>query len=196
MHYLFARRAPIQYRLPWLPWPCIRLIDKWLRPDHTVFEWGAGGSTIYFLDRGCKVTTVESSPEWITDVSQRLRDGSGSRWTPILAHEGDQYATAIRRFADADLVLIDGLLQGRMECIAAVLRFASPRVIILDDSWRDEYAETPRILHAYDRVTCAGLGPARLGVSQADVYVSKHIARPAQEANRSGELDAVVGDAM
>lgn len=39
---------PIQFKMPWITFPAIRRIKKFIRKDMIVFEYGSGGSTLFF----------------------------------------------------------------------------------------------------------------------------------------------------
>lgn len=43
------------------------------RPDTTLFEWGSGGSTLFFAKRCRHVITVEHDREWSTFVAEKLK---------------------------------------------------------------------------------------------------------------------------
>ena len=59
--------------LPWLTDGAQYFLDSHifyiksvLRKNPVVFEFGAGNSTLYFLSRGCLVTSVEQDPFWLS----------------------------------------------------------------------------------------------------------------------------------
>src|SRR5687768_17402765 len=67
------RCTPISAGLPWIAWSCIRFLVQRVPPGARVFEWGAGGSTIFFAALGCSVVSVESSVRWAEDVTAALK---------------------------------------------------------------------------------------------------------------------------
>jgi hypothetical protein len=93
---------PFVARQPWISLPAQDVLGKLLSCGQMVFEYGGGGSTLYFLDRGLKVTTAEHNPEWF----DRLRDaalasGKQSSWTGIL-REPSGPDSAVGNFDPAD----------------------------------------------------------------------------------------------
>ena len=69
----FRERRPVDAAgnpLPWVSYPAIHLLNERPRPDHTVFEFGAGYSTLYFAARCAAVTTVEHDREWFDEVAR------------------------------------------------------------------------------------------------------------------------------
>lgn len=180
-----SRRTPIDRRLPWFSYTAIEAISPWLKPGMSAFEWGGGGSTLYFAGRGCRVTTVESHAAW----AERIRSGleaigrSGAVEIRAVAAE-TQDSQLVREYVETfaeggpwDVVVIDGLEEryvSRMDCV----RFVAARpecvarggCVIVDDAWRPAYDDAPRVLSMFRRQACWGLGPCRMGVTRTDLY--------------------------
>ena len=57
--------------MPWLAWPCIDWLERAISPGMKVFEYGGGGSTVFFLSHGCQVTTVEGNSRWAAAIRAR-----------------------------------------------------------------------------------------------------------------------------
>ena len=134
----FRERRPVDAAgrpLPWINYPAIRLLDERLRPEHTVFEYGAGYSTFYFAAGCAAVTTVEHDPAWFEEVQREAPDHvellhrtAGPGYWNAAVDTGETY----------DLILIDGLERAR--CLAsAVDALSAGGVVLLDDSHREAY---------------------------------------------------------
>ena len=67
------RRSTLEQGVPWLPWTCIDWLGRNVKRGSSVFEWGAGGSTVFFAALGCEVTTVESNAEWVRLIEDNIR---------------------------------------------------------------------------------------------------------------------------
>ena len=65
-HNLVTRRSPIELQLPWFSYSAIDFLKIFLRKTHRVFEFGSGGSTLFFADRCASVESVEEDPSWAT----------------------------------------------------------------------------------------------------------------------------------
>lgn len=177
------RQSPIGQGLPWMSYKVIDYLDTLNFTGKRVFEWGGGGSTLYFLSKNCYLTTIESSADWaalITSKVQAYGVRENYQLRVIDAETGrrehiDQYVNAIddREF-DWDLVVVDGLEESylsRVECVRKAVGAVAPGgMLILDDAWRKEYSIVPEILRGWSRMSFKGLGPARYGVTQTDVY--------------------------
>lgn len=72
--------APVKLRMalspdyPWLVSGAVRRIEAFLRPEHRVFEWGGGRSTIFFARRAGSVVTVEHVRKWRRRLAARIEE--------------------------------------------------------------------------------------------------------------------------
>src|SRR5205085_3754312 len=69
---ILSRRSPIELELPWFSYGAIDFLEKFLRPEMRVFEFGSGGSTIFFARRCANVKSVEDHPDWAARVRVRM----------------------------------------------------------------------------------------------------------------------------
>jgi hypothetical protein len=142
-------RSNWDQREPWWNHRAIRAVERELPPHGHVFEWGSGGSTLWFADRGYRITAVESEQEWADRVHDACpaadvrhipgRTTGSMRSEPLFRDHGshyfDDYVHAIDQEPDdsIEVILIDGLC--RSECAAASVRKVAPGgMVILDDS--------------------------------------------------------------
>src|SRR4051812_38919909 len=73
--YLFANcvgKSPLDLELPWFSYTGINFLTTFLKPHMSLFEYGSGGSTIFFARRVRSVTSTEESLFWVTKVETRL----------------------------------------------------------------------------------------------------------------------------
>ena len=121
----FRERRPVDAAgdpLPWVSYPAIHLLNERLRPDHTVFEFGAGYSTLYFAARCAAVTTVEHDREWFDEVARVAPENV------LLLHRnaGPEYwGAAAQGDVRYDLILVDGLERARC-LVGAAQRYRRP----------------------------------------------------------------------
>jgi hypothetical protein len=152
-------RSTMALRTPWLPFRAIDELARHVEEGSRVLEFGGGGSTLWFLDRGAELVTVEDHPGW----ARVLRDevGDASRWTLLDGTPGVDYSSAAGRYAAGwfDVVLVDG--KDRPECVRA----AAPKVrpgglLLVDDVDRAEYSSAIGDL-GWPRVDIVGFAPAK-----------------------------------
>jgi len=160
---------------PWIVYEARRHIEQFLRPGMRVFEYGSGGSTLFYAAHETRVTTVEHDALWHDRVAERLRtlhpgvvdlrlrepERSTGRQprdaSDPASYASDDaeyagctfraYASSIDEFPDGhfDVVSVDG--RARPSC----LRHAAPKVragglLVLDNSEREQYARADRLL--------------------------------------------------
>ena len=176
---------PIACGLPWFTFGAIDFLASWIRPHHTIFEYGCGGSTIFFATRAARVECVEHNSKWATSVTAailtqqlsnvHIRIEQAGREPPL---SDSSYCRALDRAFD--IVVVDGWALGkcsesdrravmyRAACFARAEEFAKPgSIIVLDDAWFDPTLKH----HAGERRIFTGVGPWRMGVSRTDVFL-------------------------
>jgi predicted O-methyltransferase YrrM len=130
----------------------VEFLDSIVEPGFSVFEFGSGGSTVWFAEQGCIVYSVESDEDWYRAVKDTL-NGLGLLanldYTPASNNvESLEYAGRILEFGDQsfDLVFVDG--NARPHCIVNALpRVKVGRWMVLDDL---TYNPVRRALHLLD----------------------------------------------
>lgn len=70
---LASDRGPMADELPWLALAAIRYLGRRVRGQARVFEYGVGGSTLFFAKRAREVISVEHDPDWARKVAIALR---------------------------------------------------------------------------------------------------------------------------
>jgi predicted O-methyltransferase YrrM len=151
-----------------------------VQPSHRIFEWGGGGSTLFFLKKGCRVTTVESSAEWVQELEQQIRalgPAARSRWDLRFVAIADNNDPAVPKYigqvadgAPWDLVMVDGW--SRMKCLLEGMSYVKPGgVLVLDNANQKQFDSVPDVMKQWQRHKFRGLGVARSWVTQTDAYV-------------------------
>jgi hypothetical protein len=174
-------RTPLQQGQPYFSWGAIDFLRQRVKPGSRLFEYGSGGSTIFFLNLDCEVTSVETSSEWVGMVSQAV--GSHLKWHLIEhCHDNptkDQIAAFpryIRTGAPWDIVVVDNTETEnlrRVSCVAEAIRCIRPGgMLVFDDAHLPEYREVPKVLAGWRRQSFKGLGTARPWVTMTDIYTA------------------------
>lgn len=186
---LDPNRSAIKDEAPWVTFEAKEWIEAFLIQNHSkemiVFEYGSGGSTIFFARRVLKVFSVEHNPAWyrvIRNILQK-RNVSNCKYllmepqsVPVCISDAtDPYSYASQEYAsmsfeayvksiDAclnkcfDLVFIDG--RARPSCILHARNKVKPGgFIILDNSERDYYSLGKELLSDWERMDFFGPGP-------------------------------------
>lgn len=181
------RKTPIEQGLPWFSYTAIEKLRPLLRPGMQVFEWGGGGSTVFFASHGCHVTTVESDRGWAELIRKKLSGISpelDARVSLRLVEAGPGDKAANERYVKSvldggpwDIIVVDGLEEnflGRMDCLRCLAQhpavLSDGGLVVLDDAWRPEYTGAPSTLAGLQHVRNWGLGPIRWGVTVTDFF--------------------------
>jgi predicted O-methyltransferase YrrM len=159
--------SPLGDRAPWLTYDAIRFLERIVRPDMRVFEYGAGGSSLFFATRVREGFSVEHDPAWAAEVQQTVAAQGIKHWqvelirpagaaagpdpadpahylssgTDFAGQSFRDYAAAIDRFADGwfQVVVVDG--RARPSCARhAVPKLAPGGWLLLDNAERPHYA--------------------------------------------------------
>lgn len=187
---LGPKRSPLTDATPWLTFGAIRWLASNIDSTMRVFEYGSGGSTLFFANRVREVVSVEHDPDWYARTRAAL-DAAGIRnctyllRTPVTqadarfassdpAYEGldfADYVNAIDGYPDGsfDLVGVDG--RARPDCVVASLAKIKPGgLILLDNSERPHYRGALEALAAYARLDFSGIAPYSTDVTQTTIW--------------------------
>jgi len=179
----WVTRSPLARGVPWWSFRAIEYLDQLLPADVAVFDWGSGGSTLFWARRGAHVLALEHDREWARRVAEAL-DAERVRNRVDLRLDPD-WETKLRRSAEGgevkwagddlsgfDLIAIDcgvDTADVRRECF----RFAETQVrsgarILVDDVWR--YPDLVRDNRATRVRIFESPGPCRWGVTSTAVF--------------------------
>ncbi|MBI3912599.1 MAG: hypothetical protein HY327_00165 [Chloroflexi bacterium] len=189
-------------RLPWLCFEAIDFLKHWLdsRDSIRVFEFGSGGSTLFWLRWQAALVSVEHDSAWFDLVSKYLKaappvdyrliapEFKGEAWAQSCdPADPRQYATAdeslknytFRNYAKQidpfpeqyfDVVLIDG--RARPACLMHSASKVKPGgLLILDNAERLYYlAQTMPYLAQMSKKEFRGVCPVHINQSQTNIY--------------------------
>lgn len=164
-------RSTVTLRTPWLPYRLVDELEARLQPGMRVFEYGGGGSTLWFLDRGLDVVTVEHDATWSRILESRVDSSSWTLLVEPLGADGAGYVDAISAYPDDhfDLVVVDGRYRSR--CIGAALTKVQPGgLLVVDDVDRPRYAAALDSV-AWPRTDVIGFAPAKPSLSYTTLFV-------------------------
>jgi hypothetical protein len=159
---------PLDDGSPWLTFGAITFLEDLLTRQMNVFEYGSGGSTIFFSNRAASVVSVEHDQRWAEKVKGAIAarklenihllvrpaqpdpnaihhdpselDGYVSTAEGFHGSSFRDYATAIDSFPEEsfDVVILDG--RARPSCFKhAVSKVKKGGWLLLDNAEREEY---------------------------------------------------------
>jgi hypothetical protein len=155
--------------LPWLTYPAIEFLKQLDFRNKRVFEYGCGGSTLFWSKVAAHVDSVEHVPEFHREIAAALAphchlvlEQSPERYIRHIAASGDPY----------DVIVIDG--HSRVRCAEIAPQYlASGGVIILDNA--DWFFEASALLRGADliEVDMAGIAPINDFVHTTSFYFDR-----------------------
>jgi predicted O-methyltransferase YrrM len=152
----------------------------------SVFEYGAGGSTLFFASKVGSVTCTEDNVVWLRKVEERLKQDAIPN--VVLQHrqfesqdphsfEDSAYLNSIPE-KEFDVIVVDGTeecfgqpdaVKVRPVCFRHAEKYVRPGgIIVVDDSWY--YSELRCENHAKEYRVFESTGPCRLGVTSTDIF--------------------------
>ena len=164
-------RNSVDDRTPWISFDAIRFLKKIVRGDMRVFEYGSGGSTMFWISRVKELISVEHDLSWYTNMKNKLDHQAARNVRYILAEpapdplypeksfenpgdfisEGpayagknfEQYAKSIDPFPDNyfDIVIVDG--RARPSCIQQGIPKLKKNGWLIIDNTERKYYTTP-----------------------------------------------------
>lgn len=152
--------------IPWIAYPAIKFLESRLNKEMTVFEFGSGASTIWWAKRTKTVHAVEHDKEWFDKVRAQLPDNASVRFS-----QGDEYIHAPAATGKIfDIIFVDG--RNRVDCIKNSLdALKDDGVIILDDSFREEYSEALGFLRENNFKSLEISGPAPIYCNYGEITI-------------------------
>ena len=155
------RSTQFDHSVPWWSYGCTTFLDQVVSTDARILELGAGGSTLWWLERGNRVTSIEGSSEWAKEVAGKAATYKDR--LDLVGMDADDHE-AIRRLLEGqsfDVLVIDH--SGDRPAAVRFLRdlVAPIGMLILDNSDRAEYAAVLDDLRTsgFQLLDFAGLGP-------------------------------------
>lgn len=145
--------------IPWITYPAIEFLSRRVTKGMVVFEYGCGGSTLWWASRVKEVYSVEHDSSWYAKIAPTVPDNV--KLSHIELEYGGAYSKKVAEFSDKfDLIVVDGRdrVNCAMNCVAAL---KSTGVIIWDNCDQIEYADGVRSLleQGFRKIEFRGLAP-------------------------------------
>jgi predicted O-methyltransferase YrrM len=178
---LIQEATPVSDEQPWITFDAIQYLEEKVQSSYKIFEFGGGGSTLFFLKRCQEVVTVEHDAAWFFLLKKLVEDKQLNHWVGRLVEpeQGElvespsasnpdhyssdeakdvnykKYASLIDSYPDDyfDIVLVDG--RSRPACIKhAAPKLRKGGLIVLDNADRSYYlgSSVKEILSEYSLV--------------------------------------------
>lgn len=130
--------------IPWFTYPMVEFLKEKLTKNQTVFEYGCGGSTKWFAERVAYITAVEHDKYWKEFIEKNILQNMKLIYQP-LDNEASYSKSIQQTVSKFDIIIVDG--KERELCVKNCINNLSENgIILLDDSFRNDYKESIRFL--------------------------------------------------
>ena len=190
-----SKKLHINEELPWITRESFHFINSVLSDNLSIFEFGSGGSSIFFLKRAKHFVSVEHNSDWYQKVSHLinsknysrkkidyfLRESSGQieenyisisdKELELISNFYDDYISVIDSYSDNyfDLIIIDG--KSRIKALdKSIPKLKCGGYLIFDNADRIHYQK--RLKEINDWMVLESYGPTIFDMSfnQTNVY--------------------------
>ena len=197
---LLPGHNPLDDERPWITFRAIQWLRSYLQPEMRVFEYGAGGSTLFLAKRVRELVSVEHDESFHSVVAHRLAKqgvhncrlvlcrperrspkpeadvayGTASFTSFQPRHAGEwfeKYVKVIDEYPDGYFDLVVIDGRARASCVRRAVRKIKPGgALLLDNSERPAYAAARRLLDGYPCTDMFGIVPWNLVPYQTSVW--------------------------
>lgn len=180
---LWNGRSPLKDEIPWVNFETIEWFDRILLPDMKVFEWGSGGSTLFFSNRVQSLLSVEHEQKWyeivvdvlsqknITNVELILiepeRIHSSANTDEFISFSIDYPGYSFKNYVEIiakypnnsfDLIVVDG--RARNSCLNLARDKVKPGgYLLLDNADRSFYQHAVSLVANWQKFEFTGPTP-------------------------------------
>lgn len=141
-----------------LPWYTKSFLDElvtWELRDKVVFEYGAGASTVWYMDKGATVISFDSNKDYVDEIYKAIARNSYKGMIYVLSNKENVIVQAGTR-GTFDIAIIDcDPIQWRDACVQPALDCLKPGGKLIIDNWMQSSVdwmpseETQRLLSQY-----------------------------------------------
>lgn len=68
--------STLSRQLPWMTYDAIAFLERTVTPEMNIFEWGSGGSTLFFAKHCKNVVSIEHDTKWSETLSEIIKHDS------------------------------------------------------------------------------------------------------------------------
>lgn len=161
----------VQKKMPWIPYDAKKFLKSYLNKEMLVFEFGSGGSTLFFSKRVKKVISVEHDKNWFNLISNEIKNNNFNNIEYNFINKMDKYHKIIHKYPNNffDLIFIDGGI--RNLCVKnSIQKVKKNGVLMLDNSEMPSFRDSRELLKKYKRTDFVGIAPYYYRISQNSIW--------------------------
>tara|TARA_Y100000589_G_C27142695_1_gene625421 strand:+ start:352 stop:1026 length:675 start_codon:yes stop_codon:yes gene_type:complete len=172
----FEKKQPLDHEgqpVPWITYGAIEFLKERLDKSMSIFEFGAGNSSLYYAKKVNKVVSVEHHNDWFNYIKGKMPGNVEIFHKNIDSVEYPQFLK--QREDKFDVIIVDG--RERVQCILNSINNLSNRgVLILDDSQREKYLEGENFLlqNGFKKIAFWGIAPSYFRNKSTTIFYRKN----------------------
>jgi len=188
-YYKQKDKSPLDYKIPWMTFSAIDYLSNYLKKDMELFEYGSGGSTLFFAERVRKIISIEHDKSWyeyeikILDELNNLElhliepDENGIYKNKRDGYQNlyfDNYVNTIDKYDMFDVIIVDG--RQRNICFKKALQHIKKNGIIVFDNFDRSYYQKSLDLindNDFEIINCKGFVPFGTMQSLTTIFQKK-----------------------
>jgi len=154
-YYYYKRKdikTPLDYKIPWMTFGAIEYLSDYLQQNMEVFEYGSGGSTLFFSNKVKKIVSIEHDRNWYDYEINVLSKLKNLELNLVLPEDTgrlknyrknynnkffDNYVNIIDNYEEFDVIIVDG--RQRNDCFKKAIKHIKKNGIIIFDNFDREY---------------------------------------------------------
>lgn len=154
--------------IPWMSYPVTEFLKQRLNKGMAVFEYGSGNSSLWLAKQVNTVISCEHDKAWYELVRMKTPSNIKIIYRNL---DSGEYTGEISNYRDEfDIIIFDG--RDRVNCIKKSLgALKNGGVIILDDSFREEYKAGKDFLYANGFKSIAIAGPTPIYFNRGETAI-------------------------
>lgn len=156
--------------LPWITYSAMEFLQKRIKKDMHVLEYGCGGSTFWWAERVTEIISIEHDKKWYEKIKKGILPNVKLVWLNLV-YGGDYSAYVLKYRQYFDIVVIDG--RDRVNCLRNSLNaLKDDGIVLFDNTDREEYKEAYDLLSqkGFRELEFVGLAPCVSFKSKTSIY--------------------------
>ncbi|MFM6972310.1 MAG: hypothetical protein ACKOXJ_01660 [Alphaproteobacteria bacterium] len=176
--------------IPWYSFEAIEFLKTHLKPEHRVFEFGSGSSTIFFNNHCSKVVAIETNNSWFEIICEKIHGNVDSDNNHFISKNSEifllenaidnvEYENFANNYSKKnnfkfDFIAIDSLKR-HLCTLNSIESIKKGGFLILDDSERPNYQKTIDFLEQnnFEHIVFSGIAPAQLKIKNTSFFLKK-----------------------
>jgi len=161
--------------IPWMTYPAISYLERFVTKKQEVFEFGLGSSTLFFARNCQNVYSIETNKIWSQIITTKLEQQNLENSNITLMEDGlenENYENYLKTLNKKfDIIIIDSIKRYK-SAINSINYLKDNGIIILDDSQRKNYQKIFDFFanNNFKKQDFPGIEPGKLKMKNTTIF--------------------------